>query len=291
MAPSSIVCGLQVDSSTFTNEQFPSDFRYQFHTEDRVYYKTELAFTLDEVRIPSLPRSFTPIEVRRHPCQHYRSPKQRSPASRAADRFSPLRPLRYLQCHRRDRRAPRLERSLQRVRLCSAFHPTRFHHRYHRSHSLSLFIHQQNGRHPLQELVTDHFIPNGFHVSTLEEVNIVDRAELPFHRDSDRSEQQREVGVPQADRSARLSDPDRLLRSSGARLSESVPLHPHKIQHDRKVWLSRPSLRSVADFDSSFTQDLTRISWLSKAVSERSLVLIDEFGKGTAPQGSIRSAC
>lgn len=29
-------------------------------------------------------------------------------------------------------------------------------------------IHQQNGRHPLQELVTDHFIPNGFHVFTLE---------------------------------------------------------------------------------------------------------------------------
>lgn len=59
MAPSSIVCVLQVDPSTFTNEQFPSDFRYQFHTEDRVYYKTELAFTLDEVLIPSLPRSFT----------------------------------------------------------------------------------------------------------------------------------------------------------------------------------------------------------------------------------------
>ena len=167
MAPSSIVCGLQVDASSFTNEQFPSDFRYQFHTEDRVYYKTELAFTLDEVRIPSLPRSFTPIEVRRHPCQHYRSPKQRSPASSSADRLAPLRSLRYLQRHRRDRRAPRMERSLQRVRLRSAFHSTRFHHRYHRSLSLSS-IHQQNGRHPLQELVTDHFIPNGFHVSTFE---------------------------------------------------------------------------------------------------------------------------
>ena len=120
---------------------------------------------------------------------------------------------------------------------------------------------------------------------------MADRSELAFHRDSDRSEQQREVGVPQADRSAGLSDPDRLLRSGRARVSVFVPLHSHQIQHDRKVGRSLSSLRSVADFDSSFTQDLTRISWLSKAVSERSLVLIDEFGKGTAPQGSIQTAC
>lgn len=30
----------------------------------------------------------------------------------------------------------------------------------------SLHSHAQNGRHPLQELVADHFIPNDFHVST-----------------------------------------------------------------------------------------------------------------------------
>lgn len=82
--------------------------------------------------------SFTPsilhhIEVWRHPCQHHRSPKQRSPASRSADRVSPLRSLRYLQRHRRDRRAPRMERGLQRVRLRSAFHSTRVRRRYHRS--------------------------------------------------------------------------------------------------------------------------------------------------------------
>ncbi|CBK23126.2 uncharacterized protein [Blastocystis hominis] len=173
--------------------------------------------------IHSLTHSLICVEVWRHPCQHYRSPKQRSPASRAADRFSPLRPLRYLQCHRRDRRAPRLERSLQRVRLCSAFHPTRFHHRYHRSHPLSLYSPTER---PPSSPRTRH--------RSLHSQRVPHRAELPFHRDSDRSEQQREVGVPQADRSARLSDPDRLLCSSGARLSESIPLHPHQIQHDRK---------------------------------------------------------
>lgn len=51
MAPASIVCGLRVDAASFTNERFPSDFRYQFHTEDRVYYKTELAARLDEVAV------------------------------------------------------------------------------------------------------------------------------------------------------------------------------------------------------------------------------------------------
>ena len=69
VAPSAIVRSLHVDASSFTNEQFPSDFRYQFHTEDRVYYKTELAFTLDEVNPLSTNSLHT--EIWRYPCQHY----------------------------------------------------------------------------------------------------------------------------------------------------------------------------------------------------------------------------
>ena len=33
------------------NPRFPSDFSYQFHTEDTVYYKTEIAEALDSVQI------------------------------------------------------------------------------------------------------------------------------------------------------------------------------------------------------------------------------------------------
>ena len=43
---------------------------------------------------------------------------------------------------------------------------------------------------------------------------------------------------------------------------------------------------SVVDSNSSFTQDLTRIAWICKTLRNRSLVLIDEFGKETAPQGT-----
>ena len=42
---------------------------------------------------------------------------------------------------------------------------------------------------------------------------------------------------------------------------------------------------SVVDSNSSFTQDLTRIGWICKTLRNRSLVLVDEFGKETAPQG------
>ena len=32
------------------NTRFPTDFVYQFHTEDTIYYKTEIATNLDKVR-------------------------------------------------------------------------------------------------------------------------------------------------------------------------------------------------------------------------------------------------
>ena len=60
--------------------------------------------------------------------------------------------------------------------------------------------------------------------------------------DSDGSEQQREVGVSQAAGAAGLPGADRLLRSGRARVSVFVPLHPHQIQHDRKVGRSLASL-------------------------------------------------
>ena len=47
---------------------------------------------------------------------------------------------------------------------------------------------------------------------------------------------------------------------------------------------------SATDTDSSFTQDLTRMTWITHHLHPRSLVLIDEFGKGTAPQGKERIA-
>lgn len=39
------------------------------------------------------------------------------------------------------------------------------------------------------------------------------------------------------------------------------------------------------DTDSSFTQDLTRMAWITRYIHPQSLILVDEFGKGTAPQG------
>lgn len=36
-------------SSDDGNSTFPSDFRYQFHTEDCAFYKTAVAASLDEV--------------------------------------------------------------------------------------------------------------------------------------------------------------------------------------------------------------------------------------------------
>lgn len=45
--------------------------------------------------------------------------------------------------------------------------------------------------------------------------------------------------------------------------------------------------RSVSDLNSSFTQDLTRMSRVYQSIQNRSLVFIDEFGKGTSPEDGI----
>lgn len=49
--PYSVILKLEIDTTTFVCPQFPSDFTYQFHTEDRVYYKTDLARSLDSVAL------------------------------------------------------------------------------------------------------------------------------------------------------------------------------------------------------------------------------------------------
>ena len=46
-------------------------------------------------------------------------------------------------------------------------------------------------------------------------------------------------------------------------------------------------LSSVRDAESAFTQDLTRTALLLRSMRERSLLVLDEFGKGTAPQDGI----
>ena len=42
---------------THRNARFPADFAYQFHTEDTIYYKTEIATNLDKVRKRKAPHS------------------------------------------------------------------------------------------------------------------------------------------------------------------------------------------------------------------------------------------
>lgn len=42
---------------THRNARFPADFAYQFHTEDTIYYKTEIATNLDNVPNRNMPHS------------------------------------------------------------------------------------------------------------------------------------------------------------------------------------------------------------------------------------------
>lgn len=122
--------------------------------------------------------------------------------------------------------------------------------------------------------------------------SVVERA----HHRRNGTEQQREVRVPQADRPRRVHEPDRLLRSRGRGDARSV-LHVRAGEAlNRRIQTKFTAVESygqrsvvmdrVVDNGSSFTQDLTRIGWICRSLRDRSILCIDEFGKGTAPQGT-----
>ena len=128
-------------------------------------------------------------------------------------------------------------------------------------------IYVENGRHPLQELVIDdEFIANDVMIDSANRVNVVTGPNF-----SGKSCYARQVGV--------------LVYM--AHIGCFIPCDRAKITITDQILARISSVETCAVPQSSFQQDLTQMATILRRSTPRTLVLIDEFGKGTAPSSGI----
>lgn len=129
-------------------------------------------------------------------------------------------------------------------------------------------IHIRNGRHPLQELIIDDtYIPNDTTMDdNMNRVNVVTGPNF-----SGKSCYARQVGV--------------LVYL--AHIGSFLPCECAKISIVDQILARMSMVETCAVPQSSFQLELTQMATILRRATSNSLVLIDEFGKGTAPSSGI----
>lgn len=128
-------------------------------------------------------------------------------------------------------------------------------------------IYIESGRHPLQELIVDNeFIPNDTMLSNEDRVMIVTGPNF-----SGKSCYARQVGV--------------LVYL--AHVGSYLPCDAAKISVMDQIIVNFGDVETCAVPQSTFQRDLTQMAGIMRKCTPNSLVLIDEFGKGTAPTSGI----
>jgi len=128
-------------------------------------------------------------------------------------------------------------------------------------------IYIENGRHPLQELIVDNeFIPNDTVIDNNNRVMIVTGPNF-----SGKSCYARQVGV--------------LVYL--AHIGSYLPADSAKISVMDQIIVNFGDVETCSVPQSTFQRDLTQMAGIMRKATPNSLVLIDEFGKGTAPTSGI----
>lgn len=126
------------------------------------------------------------------------------------------------------------------------------------------------GRHPLHEASMQHFIPNDFGAPT--------EMEKPRRR---LGRTLVIAGPNHSGKSVYLKQVALIVYL--AHIGSFVPADKAEIAVTDKILVCMPAQESVSTNESAFAADLREVSHLIKQATEKSLVLIDEFGKGTCP--------
>ncbi|CAI5731863.1 unnamed protein product [Peronospora destructor] len=121
-------------------------------------------------------------------------------------------------------------------------------------------------RHPLQELLVEHYIPNNILLDSSGSLKIV-----TGQNGSGKSVYLKTVGLLQY----------------MAQIGSFVPADKAEIGLVTKVFTRIQSMESATVSQSSFTIDCNQMAWMLNQGDGRSLFLIDEFGKGTAELDGI----
>ncbi|CAI5732709.1 unnamed protein product [Hyaloperonospora brassicae] len=121
-------------------------------------------------------------------------------------------------------------------------------------------------RHPLQELLVEHYIPNDVFLDSTQSLKIV-----TGQNGSGKSVYLKMVGIIQY----------------MAQIGSFVPADTAEIGLVAKIFTRIQSMESVTVSQSSFTIDCNQMAWMLNHGDDRSLFLVDEFGKGTAELDGI----
>ncbi|CAN0034956.1 unnamed protein product [Ectocarpus sp. 6 AP-2014] len=124
----------------------------------------------------------------------------------------------------------------------------------------------KNGRHPLQEMAVDLFIPNDTFIADGSRVALITGANC-----SGKSVYLKQVGV-----AVYL-----------AHVGSFVPAEKAVIGLTDRIFTRIATVETSSLPQSSFTIDVNQVAQMVRTSTPRSLLLIDEFGKGTAPADGI----
>ena len=124
----------------------------------------------------------------------------------------------------------------------------------------------KNGRHLLQELTVDAFVPNDTYITREKCISII-------------------TGPNGSGKSIYLKQVGLIVYM--AHIGSFVPCEKAIIGLTDQVFTRIFTEESATDYHSSFTSDVTQVSRMLNHHSRKSLCLIDEFGKGTDPYDGI----
>lgn len=128
-------------------------------------------------------------------------------------------------------------------------------------------IYIKKGRHPLQEIITERdFVPNDVRIDQDERVNVITGPNF-----SGKSCYLRQIGV--------------LVYM--AHIGSFIPCQEAEISLMDQIFARISAIETCAVPQSSFQLDLTQMAAILRRCTSKSLVLIDEFGKGTSPASGI----
>lgn len=147
-------------------------------------------------------------------------------------------------------------------------------------------LHIQGGRHPLQELVTPSFIPNDCFLAGGTGNDMHEHGDAPRSEPVDNSLEAPSTivitGPNHSGKSVYLKQAAIIVYL--AHIGCFVPAERARIGLTDRI-LTRISTReSVARSESAFAIDLRQVAFTMNFATRRSLIIIDEFGKGTNTQ-------